>query len=475
MSRLRVIELFAGVGAQRMALRNLGIDHEVVAISEIDKNAIQSYQAIHGPVNNLGDITTINSLPEADLWTYSFPCQDISNAGKNRGFSKTAGTRSGLLWEVERLLNDSPLPRFLLMENVPMILSERYKRDWAQWISALAQLGYTSFYGQLNSKDFGVPQDRERVFMVSTLDNSVFTFPRGKQTTIKLADILVDEVSEKYYISPERTEGLIQSLKEKTISRTIHAGGHDTATNKHNWDWVAVPKLNHIGNVDMGNNDMLNRVYHPNGLCPTVRAHSGGNTEPKIAVREATKAGYAIAEPGDMVDIGYPNSELRRGRVGKGIAHGLTTSPSQTVVVKTSLTEQINQIVGPCRLQKGMGITFHPNGNIRPFKADASSSAIQQAVVTYENNPSACITSASPPKIYRQHDIRIRKLTSRECWRLMGFSDEDYDKAKAAGTSETQLYRQAGNSIVVNVLEAIFDEMLNPASSHKQFTLSNYH
>ena len=381
---MRVIELFAGIGSQTQALKNLGTDHEVIAISEIDKHAIKSYEAIHGPVNNLGDISKITTLPDADLWTYSFPCQDISNAGKGAGFRKTSGTRSGLLWEVERLLNDSALPKYLLMENVPMLLSKSHKKDFDRWIGTLAQLGYTSYHRILNSKDFGVPQDRERVFMVSTLDNSVFTFPKGEPTTVRLADILEDEVSEDYYISPEKTNGLLQHLKEKTISRTIHTGGHDTATNKHKWDWVAVPKLNHNG------------VYHPNGLSPTVCAFSGGNTEPKIAVREATKKGYAIAEPGDMVDIGYPNSELRRGRVGKGIAHGLTTSPSQTVV---------------------------------------------------------------------DHDIRIRKLTPRECWRLMGFSDVAFDKAQSAGVSKTQLYRQAGNSIVVPVLEAIFAEMLKPSKA----------
>ena len=145
---LRLIELFAGIGSQTQALKNIGVPHKVVAISEIDKYAIQSYEAIHGKVNNLGDIRGIEALPDADFWTYSFPCQDISVAGKGAGIKE--GTRSGLLFEVERLLiqaaEDGTLPKYLLLENVKNLVSKKFKADFDRWLSFLSSLGYTNYW-----------------------------------------------------------------------------------------------------------------------------------------------------------------------------------------------------------------------------------------------------------------------------------------------------------------------------------------
>lgn len=159
---LKVIELFSGIGSQTQALKNIGVEHEVVAVSEIDKWADKAYRVLHNPnVNNMGDITKIDELPKADLWTYSFPCQDISNAGYQKGFTKGSGTRSGLLWEVERLLTKAnttnTLPKYLLMENVKAILSDKFKSNFDDWISFLYTLGYTTYVKVLNASDFGVP------------------------------------------------------------------------------------------------------------------------------------------------------------------------------------------------------------------------------------------------------------------------------------------------------------------------------
>lgn len=171
---LRLIELFAGIGSQTQALTNIGIAHKVVAISEIDKYAIQSYEAIHGIANNLGDIRKIEELPDADLWTYSFPCQDISVAGKGAGIKE--GTRSGLLFEVERLLRvaseKGTLPKYLLLENVKNLVSKKFKADFDKWLDFLAELGYTNYWKVLNAKDYGIPQNRERVFCVSIRANT---------------------------------------------------------------------------------------------------------------------------------------------------------------------------------------------------------------------------------------------------------------------------------------------------------------
>ena len=174
---LKVIELFAGVGSQTQALKKeANIKHEVVAISEIDKYASRAYEILHGLVNNLGDIKKIERLPVADFWTYSFPCTDISLAGRQKGFDKGSNTQSSLLWEVERLLNiandNDELPMYLLMENVKALVSKKFINDFEDWIKYLKSLGYKNFWKVLNAKDYGVPQNRERVFMISIRDEN---------------------------------------------------------------------------------------------------------------------------------------------------------------------------------------------------------------------------------------------------------------------------------------------------------------
>ena len=209
-SKLRVFEAFSGIGTQRMALRNLGIEHEVVAIAEIDKYALKSYEAIHGECPNLGDISKIdpNTIPDHDLFTYSFPCQDISAAGKGKGFEKGSGTRSGLLWECEKVIR-AKKPKYLLMENVKNLVSKKFKPGFEEWLKALEEIGYTNYYSVLNAKDFGIPQNRERVFCVSILgDHEPYIFPEKQELTIRLKDVLDDEVDEKYYLNEERVAQL---------------------------------------------------------------------------------------------------------------------------------------------------------------------------------------------------------------------------------------------------------------------------
>ena len=179
---LRVVELFAGIGAQAQALKNLGLDF-TSTVCEIDEKAYRSYCAIHGDTPNLGDITKVEHLPECDLLTYSSPCQDISVAGRQRGMEQGSGTRSSLLWEVGRLLSDAKErgrgPDVLLMENVDAILNKKNIAEFNRWIEFLTNLGYTSSYKVLNAKDFGVPQNRKRCFMVSSLGGRRFIFPEG--------------------------------------------------------------------------------------------------------------------------------------------------------------------------------------------------------------------------------------------------------------------------------------------------------
>ena len=190
MNKLKLIHLFAGVGAPEMALDKLNIKYDTVAISEIDKFAIKSYEAIHGNVNNLGSIEDIKELPECDLLVYGFCCQDISVAGDKKGLIDENGnkTRSGLLLDVERLLDkakaDGKLPSMLLMENVKNLVGTKFKPDFDRWLDKLEELGYKNYWKVLNAKDFGIPQNRERVFVVSVRKDIAeqkgdFVFPEG--------------------------------------------------------------------------------------------------------------------------------------------------------------------------------------------------------------------------------------------------------------------------------------------------------
>ena len=205
---LRVIELFSGIGAQAEALKELGLDYEVVATSDIDKHANLGYEAIHGKVNNLGDITKIEHLPECDLLTYSYPCTSISLAGKREGMVEGSGTASSLLWEVGRLLADMNerkiLPEVLLMENVDAVLNKVNKPEFDRWCNILSEMGYCNSYTIMNAKDYGTPQNRKRIFMVSTLTMGEFVFPDPCPDGRVLRDVLEQDVPESYFLSEKR-------------------------------------------------------------------------------------------------------------------------------------------------------------------------------------------------------------------------------------------------------------------------------
>ena len=196
--RLRVFEAFAGVGSQRMALRNLNIDHEVVGIAEIDKHALKSYEARHGDCPNYGDISKIDphELPDMDLFTYSFPCQDLSNAGRMAGLKN--GTRSGLLYECEKII-EAKKPKYLLLENVKNLVSKRFKNDFLKWLEYLEGLGYKSYWKVINAKYHGLPQNRERVFAISILGGGSYNFPQDKELCADLKEIIINDAPKEYY------------------------------------------------------------------------------------------------------------------------------------------------------------------------------------------------------------------------------------------------------------------------------------
>lgn len=404
---LKVIELFAGVGAQAEALKRANIKHEVIAISEIDKYAIQTYRKLHGWVTNLGDIKKIKELPQADLWTYSFPCTDISISGQMKGFDKDSNTGSSLLWEVQRLLekgkDNGTLPRFLLMENVKNIVSKRFLPLFQTWVDYLSSLGYKSFYKVLNARDYNVPQNRERCFMISILNfDGEFNFPETTELKVTLQDLLEKEVEERYFLSDrfikyacdmENRNGFIRGKRfrphdgESKVAYTITTNPGGRATD----NFVMLPAVGAIRGRPNGNGGYTQKLHVKDE--PIVNTITTVQKDNVILVPQATKAGYAAAEVGDGI---YTNRmKYKRGVVQKSMIPTLKTSVSDIGVVVTDKDELIN----------------------------------------------------------------IRRLTPRECWRLMGWNDERIDVAFSSGSSETQLYKMAGNSIVVNVLTRIFEAM----------------
>ena len=364
---IRLIELFAGVGSQAKALKNIGANFEHYRAIDFDEYAIKSYNAIHNTNFAPLDITKITAkdlgIVETDkydyIMTYSFPCQDLSNAGKRAGMKKGSGTRSGLLWEVERLLNEcEELPQILLMENVPQVIGRKNIQDFYKWQLFLEKLGYSNYFELLNAKDYGIPQNRNRCFMISILGNYYYEFPHKRKLKLRLKDMLEDEVDEKYYLSNKM--------------------------------------ITHLTDMTDRNGFVRGKKFRPHTLdskyAYTITTTPGsGPTDNFIILPEKTKKGYAITHAGDGVYINRPHQ--KRGVVQKGMLPTLKCSVSDIGVV-----------------------------------------------------------------VDTEEWVSIRKLTPKECWRLMGFSDDDFEKASKVN-SDTQLYKQAGNSIVVNVLEAIFKKL----------------
>ena len=635
---IRLIELFAGVGSQAKALKRLGADFEHYKISDWEVNATASYKVIHNgddntdysaeftaeeltkilfdigistdgkkpltqkeiarkgepwkrtvynnfkATNNIGSILNVKGVDlgivDTDkycyLLTYSFPCQDLSLAGKGKGMAKGDNTRSGLLWEVERLLNEcDELPQILLMENVTQVHGKNNKEHFEEWISFLESKGYSNYWKDLNAKNFGIPQNRNRTFMVSVLGDYTYKFPKEFPLELRLKDMLEDNVDEKFYLSDVAVQGRLQSnfrqynlerslINEKEIHPTILAryegaptllqepklvggigekksnggtqwyqrdriyddnvatcvttacnsyyaiqekgiidpfivasrgrnpenpsdrtpgipteqrlepnfsGCSNTLTTVQKDNYVAELAINVVGNYSPSNHD-ASRIVDTNGLAPTVKENHGtvtAITEPivceqrkdeglrffkgdyvgalrtidacgdkRVIVPTNNKRGYDEATVGDSINLEQPNSTTRRGRVGHGVAQTLNTSPQQAVV--ESCTDQIIRE--------------------EPLEREGWHDHAKEVISTLGVCRTLCAQSNNlVTKIKEPCNLRIRKLTPKECWRLMGFDDVDFERA-ATVNSNSQLYKQAGNSIVVDVLYYIFGEML---------------
>lgn len=423
---LLVAEFFKGYGSQSMSLDAIGVPNKVIVGSEIDTDAIISYASARHTQEELdkkieltdeeikewliqrnigwdstkqkssiprmkksklyklynacildhewGDISLINpnDLPNFDLMTYSFPCTDISVAGKMQGLKK-GQTRSGLLWECEKII-EVKKPKYLLMENVKNLVGKKFKGDFDKWCEWLESQGYTNYWKIMNAKDYGVPQNRERVFMVSILgEHDTYKFPQKQELKLRLKDILEDEVDEKYYIDSDSSQKLLSQLKDKNSI---------------------------ILDMCQAKREGSPREYSDISPCLSARDYK----EPRLVNEGSDKIVWEQCSDGETSRglILYDN--LSGGKWDK------IHESSKRVYSDVGLAPTVNTCSG---------------GNIEP-------------------------------KVFINKKYRIRKLTPRECWRLMGVDDEVFDKVCASGISNSQLYKQAGNSIVRKCLDEIF-------------------
>ena len=483
---LRVFEAFAGYGSQSIALRNLGIEYEVVAISEIDKYAIKAYEAIHGPANNLGDICKIDprDIPDHDLFTYSFPCQDLSVAGKQAGLGK--GTRSGLLYECEKII-EAKKPKYLLLENVKNLVGKKFKPQFDEWLAYLESLGYTNYWKVLNAKDYGVPQNRERVFVVSILgDHEPYKFANKIPLDKCIADILEDKVDEKYYLSDEIQKRFKITNQNKNIIGTTK------------------PDFRTIGQRDV--------VYSKNGVMGSlvatdykqpkqileykiyqnvkVRKYDVDIDELKKTLKDAkNKSGMTIKDIASKLDVSKTTVEhwfrsdncfsIPDENIWLDLKNllGITTDKFDKSImefeIKPNEYDMSNRVYGA----NGISPTLTASGESGAKKiilpcicasrgrnpenpSDRTVGApTEQRLEFNTKGTSNTITTVQKDNYVVEATYRIRKLTPRECFRLMGMSDDDIDKIQAAGISNTQQYKMAGNSICIPVLEAIFKNL----------------
>ena len=482
---IKLLSLFTGIGAFEKALERLNVEYELVGFSEIDKYAIKSYCAIHGVTEdkNFGDISKIdeNNLPDFDIMTWGFPCQDISIAGKLKGI-KERETRSGLYYEGYRILK-AKKPKISIIENVKNLTSKRFKNDFESILKDLSDLGYNNYWQVLNAKDYGIPQNRERVFIISIrkdIDNNKFTFPEKIPLQLKLKDLLEEVVDDKYYLTEKgigrlikRNNKLIKTKSNSEISSCIIAGYHkmDGGNNQYISEETKIKRIGGIYDTE-NRKRQAGSIYDPDYISPTLTTmFPGADKQPFVLINEGTKKGTSEAREGDSINISYHNNMKKRGRVGKEVSQTILTSSNMAVVENANKPICLNankKVSYQDRIYDEEGIAttvtaseFRPRIAERKMFNPYNEKEIRDIAPTQTAN-CGCSTSSAAVLISEdgKNYLKIRKLTPLECLRLMGFDDEDFYKVKSVGMSDTQAYRQAGNSIVVNVLEAVFKNLI---------------
>lgn len=580
-----MIELFSGIGAQERSLRQLKIPYRIINTCDCEKDAVLSYAAMRFNVdeamktyqfptqdkmieelqsknlgydfmkckhtissrtpinklkryyiadklsNNLGDISKVERLPYADMVTYSFPCTDLSVAGKGEGmvnkcscgyswpidFSDDSeslicpscgakvqsSTRSGLLGQVQRLLavskKENTLPKYLLLENVKNLVGKKFKPQFDAWIRWLDSIGYNTYYQVLNSKHYGIPQNRERIFAVSIrkdIDDGKFKFPEQIPLTTRLKDILEKNVDEKYYLSGDKVESILANF----IARQNEASGINLKDQATTFDGLTDVAHTLMARDYKGfGNQSMTGVIEPlivasrgrNPDNPSDRT-TGSPTEQRLeanmngttnTITTVAKDNYVV-EPQIIQKFGDRGTSQYSVR---DYAHTIPANP---------MSDRGQMVIEPvvCEQRTDEGLRFFKDnvvGTLRTIDACGDKRVIEpddmnpvrigniygeQFGTGYAGNVwdqdsvSPTIMTAQggnrQPLVVDNVKWRIRKLTPKECWRLMGFSDKDCDRASKY-VSDSALYKQAGNSIVTSCLVAIFYSLLFKDSSTK--------
>ena len=574
--KITMIELFSGIGAQERALRQLDIPYEVIHTCDLDKDAILSYAAMRNdfekefnaysfpsaedmiselqaknvgydfmkgkhtitsrtPINklkqyyladklshNLGDISKLERLPYADITTYSFPCVDLSVAGRGNGMQNkcnscghswpidfsnanstitcpncgatvSSSTRSGLLGQVQRLLSvaydNNELPKYLLLENVKNLVGKKFKPQFDAWISWLDSIGYNTRYKVLNAKHHGIAQNRERIFAISIrkdIDDGSFKFPEEIPLTTRLKDILEKNVDEKYYLPDDRIDQILDS----TLMQKINQLRTSVET-----DSVAPHIVQKFG--DRGTSQYSVRDYAHTIPANPMSDRGQMIVEPQVLRAERTEYGKAIRKQYEAGEVHEKIGNMRvlRPRT-DGISNTITTLQKDNYVAEPQLVGGIGEKNFGKQYRQGnrvydsnaiaMALNAQPVGNAGGYsylyavEEENKKYGIKvrnQATEFAGFDEVAGTLLARDYKGFGNQEMnavlesnstdtkwRIRKLTPKECWRLMGFTDGDHDRA-AKYVSASALYKQAGNSICTCCLIAIFNSLFNNDSS----------
>jgi DNA (cytosine-5)-methyltransferase 1 len=437
---------FSGVGAFDQALIRLGINYKTIFACDMDKYARQTYIENYGEPSYYPKNVYNREIPKKslDIYMTSPPCQSFSLAGKRKGEDSVNGV---LFYNSHEFIQENK-PRFFIFENVKGLLSDAKGRTFQIWLDMLGGKSvngnpvifpredatpYHIYHQVLNAKNYGVPQNRERVFIIGIRDDcdNNFHFPKEQYLVKRLKDFLEDNVDEKYYLS------------DKMINSFINR-----------------PQA-----VNFPFNPLTEESNH--SPCLTARYFKMGATDPYIQVKSATKKGYEVATENDSINLSQPNSETRRGRVGKGVAQTLDTACNQAVIINKNECDKIIQLNNPKhsnnRIYSAEGLSPTLNtmqgGNRQPFVKQINPSKESGGVQPYQQNrifegdiSNTLDTACGKPSYVTSN--KIRRLTPRECFRLM-----DFPNTFKMPCSNSQMYKQAGNSIVVNVLAEIINKL----------------
>jgi len=471
---------FSGIGAPEMALKYLGIDFKSIFACEIDKYARQTFKQLHEPQTFYNDITTRNhkEVEQLDLYVAGFPCQSFSMAGKRKGFEEARGT---LFFNVAEFIKENK-PKTFILENVKGLLSHDKGRTFQTIVDILSNgggtqngqisldmfedgLGYHIYWKVLNTKNYGIPQNRERIFIVGFKDFRDFNFPKEIPLELRLGDMLQDNPNSKYYLSDKGIENLNKNQefnKFNPLNINSEFSACITARcNKISNDNNFI-QLKQIGNIALKNNwdnPQSGRIYDIKGLSPCINTMQGGGLHPKILTKITRLPDLKLKVSKRVNDTPKKiNQYLKDNKKGTIKEIAIYLDLPKTQVEHYFRVDKCRAIPSPEIWLKLKELLNLDN------KYDKQVTEINETIGTYETANRLYDTDGISPTLQTQEQgyfktqNKIRRLTPLECWRLQGFKDKEFFSVK--NISDSQLYKQAGNSITVNVLMELFKKIL---------------